>query len=67
MGYDTDQQAHVYLEDAMPTAVAEVLAADPDDEDGRSQWLWMRFPNGDLVLATFPQGETYFSTAWKAK
>jgi hypothetical protein len=64
LGYGTDQQAQVHLQDAAPEAVTEVLAADPNDEDGRSQWVWMRFPNGDLVLATFPQGDTYFS-AWE--
>jgi len=28
--------------------------------DGRSEWMWVRLPNGDLLLATFPHGDTYF-------
>lgn len=29
--------------------------------DGRSNWVWIRLANGDLVLATYPQGDTYVS------
>lgn len=29
------------------------------DGDGRSQWCWVRFANGDLMLGFFPQGDTY--------
>lgn len=42
-------------------AVATVLQADENSEDGRSEWLWLRLANGDLVLCVFPQGDTYFS------
>lgn len=24
-----------------------------------SDWYWLRLPNGDLVLATYPTGDTY--------
>ena len=30
-----------------------------NDGDGRSQWCWCRFANGDLMLGFFPQGEIY--------
>lgn len=63
MGYhqegDPDIDAPVWLGDAKPDDVLTVLTADDVDEHGRSQWLWVRFPNGDLMLATFPQGATY--------
>jgi hypothetical protein len=32
---------------------------DPDAEDGRSQVVQIRFPNGDLFLGFAPQGDTY--------
>lgn len=47
---------------ASAESVATVLAADESADDGRSQWLWIRFANGDLVLACFPQGDTYSAT-----
>lgn len=28
--------------------------------DGRSNWVWIRLANGDLILGCYPQGETYF-------
>jgi hypothetical protein len=40
---------------ASPEGVAIVMAASPDDPEGRSEWLWVRLSNGDLMLATFPQ------------
>ena len=33
-----------------------------NDFDGRSHWVWIRLPDGDLVLAFYPQGDAYFST-----
>lgn len=59
---ETGISATVWLGDADERAVAVVLAADEAHDDGRSQWLWVRFPNGDLMLGTFPQGDTYFET-----
>lgn len=56
-----DEESWVTLGDADPRDVMTVIAAD-DSEDGRSQWVWMRFPNGDLFLACCPQGDTYFGT-----
>lgn len=31
--------------------------------DGRSPWVWVRMQNGDLMLATFPQGDTYMTVS----
>lgn len=44
---------------ASEKSVALVLDADPLSNDGRSNWCWVRLPNGDLVLGVFPQGDTY--------
>jgi hypothetical protein len=41
--------------------VAAVSQADEHSENGRSEWLWIRLANGDLVLGVFPQGDTYFA------
>ncbi len=59
---------------ASPSEAAKLLAIkpDPDSLDTRSQWMWVRLANGDLMLATFPQGDTYtdlevaVESDWKA-
>lgn len=52
-----------WFEPASDAAVAALTAADPDLEDGftRSEWLWVRLANGDLILGFFPQDEGYFA------
>jgi hypothetical protein len=50
------------IKPASAESVVTVLDASPDDEDGRSNWVWLHLPNGDLVLALFPQGDTYMLT-----
>jgi hypothetical protein len=37
-----------------------VLFMRDDDEDGRSQFCWIRLVDGTLILGVFPQGETYY-------
>jgi hypothetical protein len=61
---ETRERVTLYISNASPESVATVLAADEHAEDGdaRSQWVWLRTPNGDLVLAVFPQDGTYFAT-----
>jgi hypothetical protein len=59
---DADGVTTMHTKDAAGWAIEAVLAADPSSEDGRSQWVWIRLPNGDLVLALYPQGDTYFET-----
>lgn len=64
--YDISEAVHegygISLMPALPESVQTVLAASEDDEDGRSEWLWVRLPNGDLILGVYPQGDTYFAT-----
>lgn len=52
---------NILVTEASEDAVDRVINADVDESDGRSQWVWIRFPNGDLFLAVAPQGETYFA------
>lgn len=43
--------------------VVKVLSANSDSENGRSEFFWLRFPNGELALATFPRGNTYIEVS----
>lgn len=54
----------VAVEEASAEDAAFVLACDENlaDGDTRSQWFWMRFDNGDLIFACFPQDGAYFAT-----
>lgn len=57
---ETGQVMHVAtILPAKRADVNYVLAADEDSHDGRSNWVWLRLANGDLVLGVFPQGDTY--------
>lgn len=33
----------------------------PEDDEGRSNWFWLRTPNNDLMLACFPRGDLGYS------
>ena len=61
--FDDDDPERVIatLHPASAEAVALVAAASEDTEDGRSQFMWLRLPNGDLMLGVFPQGDTYLA------
>lgn len=50
-----------YRSTASEAAIEIMLKADPESMDGRSQWVWMRLPNTDLVFGCYPQGDTYFA------
>lgn len=50
---------HIHTKPASEASVERVLKADPTSLDGRSNWLWFRLPNGDLILGVFPEGDTY--------
>lgn len=64
---DDDVNSGTQIETAPKEAVEYVLAADENSLDGCSQWVWVRLPNGDLVLGVFPQGDTYLSTEqWRS-
>lgn len=41
----------------------QVLNAPVGDLDGRSEFVWLRLPNGDLLLGVFPFGDTYETAA----
>ena len=51
-----------WVQPASEESVQTVLNADEHSSDGRSNWVWVRLRNGDLILGVFPQGDTYFAT-----
>lgn len=57
-GEDTDQIC-AYIHPASQEAVDFVLAAKEGDTHGRSEYVWVRLSNGDLILGVFPRGDTY--------
>ena len=57
-----DEEDGLFIASVHPAAQAarlRVLNADEFSDDGRSNWVWVRLRNGDLILGVFPQGETY--------
>ena len=48
-----------YMKPVSDKALERVLMADENDPDGRSEYMWVRLPNGDCILGVFPQGDTY--------
>ena len=48
-----------YVSPALAEDVAALLALPAIGHDGRSEWSWVRLRDGTLMLAVFPQGETY--------
>jgi hypothetical protein len=59
---DDDPDSSFWAKNASDESAATVLAADPESDEGRSPWFWLRTPNGDLLFCCFPQGDTYFET-----
>jgi hypothetical protein len=71
-----DKKRHLYVdkpdERPDPLYLATIIKANPNtaqmvinaavNNNGRSPWLWVRLANGDLLLATFPCGDTYIAT-----
>lgn len=57
---------HGYWQQPAPQEAVDVITNAPiesdTEHDGRSVWMWIRLPDGDLVLAVYPQGDTYFNT-----
>lgn len=51
-----------WVQPASQKVAQMVIDAEAGTDDGRSEWLWLRLANGDLLLATFPRGDTYLST-----
>lgn len=61
--YDDDDKSRVIamVHPASEASVQAVVTADPKSDDGRSPWMWVRLPNGDLILGVYPQGDTYLA------
>jgi hypothetical protein len=58
LGYDQGLLATLWP--ASAGHAQRLIDMEPDDSDNtRSGWEWVRFANGDLMLGTFPQGDTY--------
>jgi len=57
--YNDDGSYLATIAPASKKAVAMVAAQSEKDPDGRSQFVWVRLANGDLVLGVYPQGDTY--------
>ncbi len=49
-----------YMYPAQREDVDYVLNQDIED-DGRSDWTWVRLQDGTLILGIFPRGDTYFA------
>ncbi len=47
---------------ASAESVVTVLDSGAESINGRSNWVWLRLPNGGLILGVFPQGDTYMET-----
>ena len=56
---DPDDGNHILVHPASDQSVKLVLEAGVDDPEGRSEFLWIRLPDGDLVLGVYPQSDTY--------
>jgi len=60
------EDANGYWQEPAPQEAVDYILKQPiqckGNNDGRSKWMWIRLPDGDLVLAVYPQGDTYFST-----
>ena len=49
--------AHSYA--VRDTGLVARLIAQPEDEDGRSEWRWLFLDSGDLMVGFFPRGNSY--------
>ena len=58
---DEPERTIAMVHPAKPEYVRLVLDADESSADGRSPWMWVRLPNGDLILGVYPQGDTYLA------
>lgn len=52
---------------ATPEDAQFVLEQSTEGDDGRSEWVWIRLPEGTLALAVFPQGDTYMEISEPGK
>lgn len=54
-----DRPTLAWVHPASAKAVRKVLRQSTATGHGRSDWVWLRLPNGDLIMGVFPQGDTY--------
>jgi hypothetical protein len=54
-----ENPAIALMEPATPEQVAEMLATPIGENEGRSEWVWVRLRDGTLMLAILPLGDTY--------
>ena len=58
---DDERRVLARVHPASQKSVQCVLEQKEEGYDGRSNWVWVRLANGDLILGVFPQGDTYLS------
>lgn len=58
-----DDLTKILVKPASKKAVDSMLKADETSLDGRSNWLWFRLPDGDLIFGCFPEGDEYHKHA----
>lgn len=61
-----DDRAEVPIATVHPAkweSVNKVLLAPEGTDNGRSEWVWVRLANGDLLLGVFPRGDTYIEVS----
>lgn len=58
---ETGQETDQFLASVHPAHqdMVNMVLSQPVDEDGRSEFCWIRLQNGALILGLFPQGDTY--------
>ena len=61
---DPERPHLLAIEAAADPAIVQMIIDAPVSEgpDGRSDWMWFRLANGDLILGCWPRGDTYEAT-----
>lgn len=63
IGYDMSNEPHIIrIKPASQKSIDIIMKSDETSMDGRSNWLWLRLPDGDLIFGCYPEGDTYFAT-----
>ena len=58
---DENGNAIAYIHPASSESIKTVLEAKEGSDDGRSEYVWLRLVNWDLILGVFPRGDTYMN------
>lgn len=63
---EDDYEFSYETRDASPDIVTDVVTSSSSDPMGRSQWMWLRLPDGTLYLAVLPPADitVQLSDAW---